>query len=154
MLVVSLIETSHHMAYDDPLTGLPGRRALDEALVRLGGRYAIAMVDIDHFKRFNDEHGHDAGDQLLRMLATKLSQIEGGGRPFRYGGEEFAGLFPGPAGEAALPHIESLRHTVGRAPFTVRGRGRTRTQPTTPPPPVPRRRLALPLALSAAAPGA
>src|SRR5256886_12520539 len=76
MLVVSLIETSHHMAYDDPLTGLLGRRALDEALVRLGGHYAIAMVDIDHFKRFNDEHGHDAGDQLLRMLATKLSQIE------------------------------------------------------------------------------
>ena len=153
MLVVSLIETSHHMAYDDPLTGLPGRRALDEALVRLGGRYAIAMVDIDHFKRFNDEHGHDAGDQLLRMLATKLSQIEGGGRPFRYGGEEFAVLFPGASAEAALPHLESLRHTVERAPFTIRGRGRPRTKPTTPPPTGRRRRVAVTVSIGVAEPG-
>src|SRR2546422_4854379 len=96
------------------LTGLPGRRALDEALVRLGGRYAIAMVDIDHFKRFNDEHGHDAGDQLLRMLATKLSQIEGGGRPLRYGGPGLPDRFPGQADQVALPHIGSRsgEHTI------------------------------------------
>src|SRR5207249_5511257 len=125
ILVISLIETSHRMAYDDPLTGLPGRRALDEALLRLGGQYAIAMVDIDHFKRFNDEHGHDAGDQLLRMLATKLTGIEGGGRPFRYGGEEFAVLFPGASSEGALPHLERLRQTIERAPFTLRSEEHT-----------------------------
>src|SRR5204862_7845844 len=70
VLVVSLVETSHRMAYVDELTGLPGRRALDEALGRLGGQYAIAMVDIDHFKRFNDEHGHDVGDQRLRKIGV------------------------------------------------------------------------------------
>src|SRR5207253_8213079 len=122
VLVVSLVETSHRMAYDDELTGLPGRRALGEALGRLGGQYAIAMVDIDHFKRFNDEHGHAVGDQLLRMVGTKLTRIDGGGRPFRYGGEEFAVLFPSTTAEAALPHLERFRHTIEHASFTLRGR--------------------------------
>ena len=54
VLVVALVETSHRMVYVDELTGLPGRRALNDALLSLGERYAIAMVDIDHFKRFND----------------------------------------------------------------------------------------------------
>src|SRR2546425_12372063 len=102
MLVVSLIETSHHMAYNDPLTGLPGRRALDEALGRLGGQYAIAMVDIDHFKRFNDEHGHDVGDQLLRKIGVALEMVGGGGRAYRYGGEEVAGPFPASTVPGAL----------------------------------------------------
>jgi len=154
ILVISLIETSHRMAYDDPLTGLPGRRALDEALLRLGGQYAIAMVDIDHFKRFNDEHGHDAGDQLLRMLATKLTGIEGGGRPFRYGGEEFAVLFPGASSEGALPHLERLRQTIERAPFTLRSRNRPPTKPTTPPPAGRRRRVAVTVSIGVAEPRA
>jgi len=154
ILVISLIETSHRMAYDDPLTGLPGRRALDEALLRLGGQYAIAMVDIDHFKRFNDEHGHDAGDQLLRMLAIKLTGIEGGGRPFRYGGEEFAVLFPGASSEGALPHLERLRQTIERAPFTLRSRNRPPTKPTTPPPAGRRRRVAVTVSIGVAEPGA
>ena len=131
ILVVSLVETSHSMAYGDELTGLPGRRALNEALVKLGDRYAIAMVDLDHFKRFNDRHGHDVGDQLLRMVGSRLARVGGGGRVFRYGGEEFAVLFPGKSVQDAAPHLEILRETIAASAFTVRGRRRPRDKPQT-----------------------
>lgn len=132
ILLISLIETSHGMAYGDELTALPGRRALNEALLKLGDRYAIAMVDIDHFKRFNDEHGHDVGDQLLRMVGSRLAQVGGGGKPFRYGGEEFAVIFPGKSVDDTIPHLEALRKTVASFAFTVRGRRRPREKPPAP----------------------
>ena len=87
ILLFAVLEHSYEVAYRDELTGLPGRRALNELLPQLGGRYAIAMGDVDHFKNFNDTYGHDAGDQVLRMVAGKLSRVAGGGRAFRYGGE-------------------------------------------------------------------
>jgi diguanylate cyclase (GGDEF)-like protein len=87
ILVISLIETAHAMAYQDELTSLPARRALKEYLLKLGNEYTIAMLDIDHFKKFNDTHGHDVGDQVLRMVASKLAAVSGGGKAFRYGGE-------------------------------------------------------------------
>src|SRR5439155_21322738 len=59
ILIVAVVEASYHMAYQDSLTGLPARRALNEALLRLGGHYSVAMIDVDHFKRSNDRHGHD-----------------------------------------------------------------------------------------------
>ncbi|MGH7278346.1 MAG: diguanylate cyclase, partial [Candidatus Rokuibacteriota bacterium] len=132
VLVIALIEASHGMAYGDELTGLPARRALNEALVSLGDQYAVAMVDIDHFKKFNDTHGHAVGDQLLRMVGATLERVAGGGRAFRYGGEEFAVIFPGKSMEDALPHLEELRHAIATAPFAVRGHGRPRRRPETP----------------------
>ena len=132
ILVVSLVETSHGMAYGDELTGLPGRRALNEALLKLRGRYAIAMVDIDHFKRFNDEHGHDVGDQLLRMVGARLAGVGGGGRAYRYGGEEFAVLFPAKSAEEIVPYLEALRIGIAASAFTVRGRRRPRGKPEKP----------------------
>ncbi len=152
VLVVSLVETSHRMAYGDELTGLPGRRALDEALLRLGGQYAIAMVDIDHFKKFNDQYGHDAGDQLLRMVGTQLTRIDGGGRPFRYGGEEFAVLFSGKSAEEALPHLEQFRKTVERSTFTLRGHDRPAKKPKHAAPGAPRRRIAVTVSIGVAEP--
>jgi diguanylate cyclase (GGDEF)-like protein len=112
VLVLSLIETWHRMAYDDELTGLPARRALTEALDRLGGTYAVAMVDLDHFKRFNDEHGHDVGDQLLRMVGARLAEVGGGGRAYRYGGEEFAVLFPESGADAAKTVAQRIRKAL------------------------------------------
>ena len=152
VLVVSLVETSHRMAYGDELTGLPGRRALDEALLRLGGQYAIAMVDIDHFKRFNDQYGHDAGDQLLRMVGGQLTQIEAGGRPFRYGGEEFAVLFPGKSADDALPHLEKLRRAVERSTFTLRDRDRPARKPKQTAPVAARKQLAVTVSIGVAEP--
>ena len=129
VLVVSLIETSHRMAFSDELTGLPSRRALTDALMRLPDLYAVAMIDIDHFKKLNDEHGHAAGDQVLRLIGSTLTRTEGGGRPFRYGGEEFALLFPGKSMDEALPYIEALRETIEASTFIVRARNRPKLKP-------------------------
>jgi diguanylate cyclase (GGDEF)-like protein len=114
MLLVSVLQESHRMAFRDELTGLPSRRALEEQLVALGPVYTIAMVDVDHFKKFNDTHGHDIGDQVLRMVATRLADVGGGGTAFRYGGEEFSVLFPDIAIGEALPHLEALRDNIAR----------------------------------------
>ncbi len=129
VLIVAVVETSYHMAYRDGLTGLPARRALNEALHTLSGRYTVAMVDVDHFKKFNDRYGHDIGDQVLRMVAAQLVKVRGGAKVFRYGGEEFAVLFPGKAMDETAPHLEGLRSRVEKTKFTVRASGRPRKRP-------------------------
>lgn len=132
VLVVAVVEASYLMAYRDGLTELPGRRALNEALPRLSGQFTVAMVDIDHFKRFNDRYGHDAGDHVLRLVAARLARAPGGGTAYRYGGEEFALLFPGKGAEECLPHLEELRETVETSRFTMRRRFRPRAKPSAP----------------------
>jgi len=129
ILVVAVIEASYMMAYRDGLTELPGRRALNEALPRLSGQFTVAMVDVDHFKRFNDTYGHDAGDHVLRLVAARLAQAPGGGTAYRYGGEEFALVFPGKGQDECLPHLEELRETVETSRFTMRRRFRPRKPP-------------------------
>ena len=94
ILVVSIVETSYAMAYHDELTGLPSRRAFNDATLRLEAPYTVAAVDIDHFKSVNDTYGHDTGDEVLCMVAANLARVTGGGRAFRVGGEEFTILFP------------------------------------------------------------
>ena len=132
MLVVATVESAYAMAYRDELTGLPARRALNEALQRVDGTYTVAMVDVDHFKKFNDTHGHDVGDQVLRMVAGRLGGVAGGGRAFRYGGEEFAVLFPGKTAGESAPHLETLRASVAGASFTRRGQDRPKQKPKSP----------------------
>ncbi|UCC82779.1 MAG: GGDEF domain-containing protein [Gemmatimonadota bacterium] len=129
VLGLSVMETGYRMAYRDELTGLPSRRALPDALVALRNRFSIAMVDIDHFKKFNDKHGHDIGDQVLRMVAAKLGRVTGGGRAYRYGGEEFAVVFPGKSRDEVMSDLEELRGTIEDSTFTVRGRLRPRGKP-------------------------
>ena len=121
LLVVALMQESHRMAFGDELTGLPARRALEESLAGLGPSYAIAMVDVDHFKQFNDTHGHDVGDQVLRLVGGQLALIEGGGRAFRYGGEEFSVLFADASVRDALPHLEKTRKAIEGYGMAVRG---------------------------------
>ena len=129
ILVIAVIEASYMMAYRDGLTELPGRRALNEALPRLSGQFSVAMVDVDHFKRFNDTYGHDAGDHVLRLVAARLAQAPGGGTAYRYGGEEFALVFPGKGQDECLPHLEELREIVETSRFTMRRRFRPRVKP-------------------------
>lgn len=112
MLVAAVAHEAYQMAFRDELTGLPGRRALNERLQRLGRDYVIAMVDVDHFKKFNDTHGHDVGDQVLRLVASQLRKVGGGGKAYRYGGEEFTLLFPGKSLEQCLPHMEAVRQAI------------------------------------------
>jgi diguanylate cyclase (GGDEF)-like protein len=120
ILLVAVLQESHRMAFHDELTGLPGRRALEERLAGLGPVYAIAMVDVDHFKKFNDTHGHDIGDQVLKLVGARLAALDGGGKAFRYGGEEFAVLFFDRPGKEALAHLETLRHSIETYRMTVR----------------------------------
>ena len=131
ILVIAVIEASYMMAYRDGLTELPGRRALNEALPRLSGQFTVAMVDVDHFKRFNDTYGHDAGDHVLRLVAARLAVAPGGGTAYRYGGEEFAVVFPGKGQDECLPHLEELREIVETSRFTMRRRFRPRVKPKT-----------------------
>ena len=133
-LLVSTVEASHSLAYRDALTGLPSRRALDDALDRLSGRYAIAMVDIDRFKPLNDQHGHDVGDQVLRMVATVLTEVGGGGRAYRYGGEEFALVFPRKGIDDTLPHLQRVRQAVESSRFALRAQDRPLEKPAKPKP--------------------
>jgi diguanylate cyclase (GGDEF)-like protein len=120
ILIVSVVEAAYGMAFLDDLTGLPARRALNELLPRLRGDYTIAMLDIDFFKKFNDTHGHDVGDQVLRMVAARIAGVKGGGRPFRYGGEEFTVVFPGKAVADAAGQLEKIRRAVETAGFALR----------------------------------
>ncbi len=125
-LIITTVETSFSMAYLDELTGLPGRRSLNDTLINLGKKYAIAMIDVDHFKKFNDTYGHKTGDQVLKMIASKLERMSGGARTFRYGGEEFTAIFPGKDAEESIAHAEDLRQTIEDTPFIVRGKDRRR----------------------------
>ncbi len=126
ILVASLIETSYVLAYHDELTGIRGRRAFNEALLSLDQQYAIAIVDIDHFKQFNDTYGHDIGDQVLRMVAGRLAAAGGGGQAFRCGGEEFAVIFRDTSAKEAFEHADRLRQTIQGSSFRVRGAERRR----------------------------
>jgi diguanylate cyclase (GGDEF)-like protein len=122
----ALVENSYLLAYLDELTGLPGRRSFNQQMLALDDSYSIAMVDIDHFKRFNDAYGHDTGDQVLRMVAGRLARVGGGGRAFRYGGEEFAIVFPNQVAEECFEHLDELRAIIARSSFMVRGPDRSR----------------------------
>lgn len=132
IFTIALLEDSFRMAFRDELTGLPSRRNLNERLMGLGRRYTIAMCDVDHFKKFNDTHGHDLGDQVLKMVAAKLSSVGGGGTAFRYGGEEFTVLFPGKDMEHALPHLEALRAGIEKYKIALRAPDRPeKSEPST-----------------------
>ncbi|AZD88906.1 GGDEF domain-containing protein [Pseudomonas chlororaphis] len=120
MIAAAVAHEAYQMAFRDELTGLPGRRALNERMQRLGRNYVLAMSDVDHFKKFNDTHGHDVGDQVLRLVASKLSKVSGGGRAYRYGGEEFAVVFAGKTLEECMPHLEVIRETIANYNIQLR----------------------------------
>ncbi len=109
------------LAMADPLTMLSNRRHLDEVLARAiakaertGAPLCCAMIDIDHFKRFNDEHGHDAGDAVLRAVGALLKDaVRGTDLVFRFGGEEFLMLLPDTDPETASERAEEVRRRIG-----------------------------------------
>jgi len=112
MVAIAVLQDTFRMAFRDELTGIPSRRALNERLAGLGKRYTIAMLDVDHFKKFNDTYGHDLGDQVLKMVAAHIDDVGGGGKAYRYGGEEFTVLFPGKDIPEAIPPLEALRREI------------------------------------------
>lgn len=126
IVAAAVLQDSHRMAFRDELTGLPGRRALNESLMALDRNYTIAMVDVDHFKAFNDKWGHDVGDQVLKMVASRIQRVGGGGKAYRYGGEEFTIVFPGKRLPEVLSRLDTLRKSVEGYKLRIRSRGRPR----------------------------
>lgn len=114
-------------ATTDLLTGLLNRRGMDALLraenarsVRHRGRYAVLMADLDHFKRINDAHGHDVGDQVLQELGARLrGSVRAEDQVARWGGEEFLVLLPGADGDTAWHVAEKIRLRIGEAPFAT-----------------------------------
>jgi diguanylate cyclase (GGDEF)-like protein len=117
---LKLRETLRTQAIRDSLTGLFNRRYLEETMdrelnriKRLEAQLAVIMMDLDHFKAYNDTYGHNAGDELLSALGRMLkSQIRGEDIACCYGGEEFLLIMPGTSLEVALERAELLRQTV------------------------------------------
>jgi diguanylate cyclase (GGDEF)-like protein len=123
-LAWGLARSSHSMAYRDELTGLLSRRALNERLNSLGRRYSIAMLDVDHFKRFNDTHGHDVGDEVLKLVASRVKQVGNGGTAYRYGGEEFCIVFPRKSTEDCAEALDEVRERIAGYKMSIRDRKR------------------------------
>jgi diguanylate cyclase len=120
-----LVELRAAEARTDVLTGLANRRALDIELARRsaefdrsGKTFCLLLGDIDHFKHFNDRHGHQAGDEVLRRVAASLQQsARGGDLVARYGGEEFAVVLPETALAEAVECVERIRRAVAESRF-------------------------------------
>lgn len=117
LINLQLRETLRNQSIRDPLTGLFNRRYMEESLAlevqraaRRHGTLGVVMLDLDHFKRFNDTNGHDAGDQVLRELGALLHQrTRGGDIACRYGGEEFTLILPDMPLEQVCTRIEEIR---------------------------------------------
>ncbi|MFT5808967.1 MAG: diguanylate cyclase (GGDEF)-like protein [Moritella dasanensis] len=120
VLLLSILKRSHEQAFIDELTAIPGRRALNIDLTQLSGKYSIAMLDIDRFKKFNDTYGHDIGDTVLKMVASQLNAVKGRGKVYRYGGEEFIILFKGKSTPDCVGYLEDVRLQIAGYPFQIR----------------------------------
>ncbi|MFZ3023823.1 diguanylate cyclase [Pseudomonas sp.] len=123
------IEEQRQKALTDPLTGLPNRAAWDERQElevarwqRYGGELLMAVLDIDFFKRINDNYGHLAGDKVLKIIATELAKrLRKTDFIARFGGEEFVLLIPGTPLEGAQQLLETLRTAIESCPFHFKG---------------------------------
>ena len=120
LLCINLTISLLQIGYRDDLTQIGNRRALQQTAKTLRGPYSVAMVDADYFKKINDQFGHDLGDQTLRVIASLLKQTAEGGKPFRYGGEEFCLLFKGKTEQEVLDTLEACRQAIANYDMVVR----------------------------------
>jgi len=123
------LEEQRQKALIDPLTGLPNRAAWSERLdheinqwQQHGNTLLLAMLDLDHFKRINDNYGHLAGDKVLKIIANVLrKRLRGTDFIARFGGEEFVLLMPDTAPTAGAKLLEKLRASIEACPFHFKG---------------------------------
>jgi len=122
------LSKSEERAKTDTLTGLPNRRGLEEffriaqiAAMEQGEPLSILLIDVDHFKKFNDNFGHGVGDQVLRLMAKVLSEkIREGDLPARYGGEELIAVLPKADLAACEAIAERIRSSIAECSITRR----------------------------------
>jgi diguanylate cyclase len=119
------LEKISEEASRDSLTGLANRKTFDNTLNQLieqaktGADFCLLMLDIDHFKNFNDKHGHLVGDEVLKIVARELmTAVKGKDIVARFGGEEFAVLLPSTTLQGALVVAENLRHSIASRELT------------------------------------
>lgn len=129
LVIFALLKDTYKMAYIDTLTNIPARRALEEEFLRLGSKFTVAMIDIDFFKKFNDTYGHDIGDEVLKLVAIEISKVKGGGKAYRYGGEEFTILFPNKTSDESLLFLEEVRENIAKRGFVIRDKNRPDEKP-------------------------
>lgn len=123
------LEEQRQKALIDPLTGLPNRAAWSERLdyeigqwQQHGNTLMLAMLDLDHFKRINDNYGHLAGDKVLKIIASVLrKRLRGTDFIARFGGEEFVLLMPSTVPATGMKLLESLRASIEACPFHFKG---------------------------------
>jgi diguanylate cyclase (GGDEF)-like protein len=120
ILIISLLLRSRELAFIDELTALPGRRAFNDKLNNLGHTYSIAMIDIDHFKKFNDKYGHSVGDDVLKLVAALIGKNKGSGTAYRYGGEEFSIIYNGKTIEQCHEQLDALRQSIAEYLLIIR----------------------------------
>lgn len=127
------LASAQHKANSDPLTGLPNRRALDQHLRvacenarRADTPLALAICDIDHFKQFNDTHGHQIGDEVIKFVGSSLGRAANGDIfAARYGGEEFVMVFERGAAAEAMPILDKIRATIAARELKVTHTGQS-----------------------------
>jgi GGDEF domain-containing protein len=112
IFVISVIENVFVEGFQDEITDLPTGKSMRGILSQLDTGYTVAMIEVDDFTRIRDNHGRRVSKQVLRSVGSKLTRVTGGGKPFRYGGEMFAVVFPGAFLQDTLPHMEELRQTI------------------------------------------
>lgn len=119
LLLHAIYRVYWQKVYIDELTELPNRRALENHMLVLSRHYAIAMVDIDHFKQFNDTYGHAEGDNVLRFVGFHL-RLQSGLCTYRYGGEEFCVIFEKANSQDALQAMDRVREALASRDFYIR----------------------------------
>ncbi|MEZ9279003.1 GGDEF domain-containing protein [Vibrio cyclitrophicus] len=120
LIIIYVMSASHDMAFNDQLTNIPGRHALEVDMKHLGRKYSMAMVDIDHFKTFNDTYGHDIGDDVLKLVARLITETGGGARTYRYGGEEFTIIFKGKYADQVKADLQALISDIQNYDMIIR----------------------------------
>jgi diguanylate cyclase (GGDEF)-like protein len=119
ILLHAILRLYWQKVYLDILTEIPNRQALNERLMTLQHPYALAMIDIDHFKKFNDVYGHAEGDNVLRLVALTLKETLGQ-NVYRYGGEEFCAVFTDDQAKQSHILMEQTRRTLEKREFQLR----------------------------------
>ncbi|EPE2693566.1 diguanylate cyclase [Vibrio alginolyticus] len=120
LIIIYAASASHQLAFTDSLTLIPSRRALDLDLKHMGKKFTIAMLDVDHFKKFNDTYGHDTGDDVLKMVASRLTKTPGGAKVYRFGGEEFTIVFKGKYADECKNFLEEARKSIAEYEMILR----------------------------------
>jgi GGDEF domain-containing protein len=115
----SVLKDRFTMVFKDELTGITSRRALMQYVQTLGRKYTVVMSDIDHFKKVNDTYSHHVGDEVLKLVASKLDKVTEGGKKLRFHGEEFIIILHRKTSKELMPYVELVRKTIADYDITL-----------------------------------